>query len=74
MEPQHKSKMLLNQLAAFRDSGKMIRLQSPVLQQWPWDNGIPLEAGLMGERMRHSFNIPAREPVFVAMVLVSKSF
>jgi hypothetical protein len=61
----------VQQLLALRETGKSIRLQSPVIQQWPWDNGMPLQHGLMGERMRLSLASTSHEPAFVAMVLVS---
>ena len=62
---------MLKQVVDFRKTGKSMRLQSPVLQQWPWDNGMPLQHGLMGERMRQLLSTSDHEPVFVAMVLVS---
>lgn len=63
---------MLKQVVEFRKTGNSMRLQSPVLQQWPWDNGLPLQHGLMGERMRQLLSTTDHEPVFVAMVLVSK--
>ena len=72
IELHQKSARLLSQLVTFRQSGQMIRLQSPVLQQWPWENGILLEHGLMAERMRCSLSMSECEPAFVVMVLVSK--
>lgn len=64
---------ILKQMAEFQKTGNAMRLQSPLLQQWPWDNGMPLQHGLMGERMRQLLSTSDHEPVFVAMVLVSES-
>src|ERR1700677_281475 len=72
MELHQKSVRLLSQLVTFCQSGQIIQLQSPVLQQWPWENDILLEHRLMAERMRCSLSMSEHEPAFVAMVLVSK--
>lgn len=61
--------VLLNQLSALRREGNKIRTSAPVIQQWPWENGIVLERGSMTAKMRESMT--TRDGAFEIMVLVS---
>jgi hypothetical protein len=49
-----------------------IRLNAPVVQEWPWENGLPLEHGSMESSLRKSLWLSEtpQEQEFVDMVLV----
>jgi len=50
-----------------------IRVNAPVVQEWPWENGLPLEHGSMQSSLQNSLwrSETPQEPAFVSMVLVS---
>ena len=52
-----------------------IRVNAPVVQEWPWENGLPLEHGSMESMLRKSLGVHSsdepEEPALVEMVLVS---
>jgi hypothetical protein len=50
-----------------------IRINAPVVQEWPWENGLPLEHGSMASSLQNSLrlNSTQQEQDFVDMVLVS---
>jgi hypothetical protein len=52
-------------------AGEIIREHSPVIQQWPWENGIVLEHGLMEVKLRRELSGSDHDPSLVSMVLVS---
>lgn len=53
-----------------QSSGISIRENAPVIQQWPWENGLPLQHGSMESSLRSSLDGTGQEPDFVTMVLV----
>jgi len=59
------------QITTFRESGGIIR-NTPVMLQWPWNNGIPLEAGSLVEAVRRlgDINTEGTEGVLWDMILV----
>ena len=44
--------VLDEQVAAFESAGVIVRNNSPVILQWPWENGVPLAHGSMAQRLK----------------------
>jgi len=66
----HVSKLsLLNEISSVRCAGDILRNRAPLIQQWPWENGIVLQRGSMAEKMREGIN--DETGAFELMVLVS---
>jgi hypothetical protein len=65
---------LEDEIAAFKQSGTLIRTQAPVLLQWPWQNGIALEHGSMRGRLEKSLAGSSRDHRLVDMVTVSEEY
>src|ERR1700677_2231872 len=57
-------------IATVQWNNTTIRVQTPVLQQWPWENGIPLEHGLMAEKLRQQLEHSHHADDIVEIVLV----
>ena len=53
-------------------AGNSIRVNAPVIQEWPWENGLPLEHGSMELRLQESLASQGerQDPAFVDLVLV----
>jgi hypothetical protein len=64
-------KNLEKDLTALQKSRALIRTQSPVLLQWPWENGIALERGSMRERLELCLQGSPRDSRLIEMVTVS---
>lgn len=58
-------------LLALQRAGKTLRIQSPVIRQWPWDNGVPLEEGSLVVAMKEKMSSAVQGENFVDMALVS---
>lgn len=58
-------------LLALQVAGKTLRVQSPVIRQWPWVNGMPLEDGSLLVRMTETMSPALNGEDFVPMALVS---
>ena len=54
-----------------KKSGSLIRLEAPLLQHWPWDNGIPLEHGSMRPHLEKALEGREDQGDMVELVLVS---
>lgn len=64
--------VLEKQISAVKSKGNMMRQQTAVIQQWPWDNGLPLHRGSMEAFLQES--CPENQnPMFREIVLVSVS-
>jgi hypothetical protein len=64
--------ILLDQISLLRRSGDKIRTRAPLIQQWPWENGIALEHGSMSSRMQQNSTGRVLN-TFETMVLVSSA-
>jgi hypothetical protein len=60
----------LNEITSLRRAGHIIRTQAPVIQQWPWENGVVLHHGSMAARLKEKMVGPSKEGDFERMVLV----
>lgn len=70
MSTHASTSMLLAQVTQLHQSHQVIRNKSPVIQQWPWDNGIPLQHGSMVSYLKERLGEAGNEPVEM-MTLVS---
>jgi len=62
---------LTNDLETLAVTGETIREHSPVIQQWPWENGIILEHGSMERKLSNELSGSEQDPSLVSMVLVN---
>jgi hypothetical protein len=68
MSSHSSSVALLNEISNVKRSGELIRNRSPVLRQWPWENGIALERGSMANAFQRIMTGEAE--TYEQMVLV----
>jgi hypothetical protein len=58
------------QIQDVKNSGSLIRIEAPLLQHWPWENGIALEHGSMTQYLKEALNGRGEQDDIVELVLV----
>jgi len=59
------------EIEVVKKSGSLIRVEVPLLQHWPWDNGIPLEHGSMQPHLQKALEGRQDQGDMVDLLLVS---
>ena len=71
MSTHFDSLVLYNDISTIQREGHLLRVKSPVIKQWPWDIGMPLEHGSMAPHLQEHLGPVPQPSEFKSLVVVS---